>query len=76
MLACATSLSIIDKRYPDMQIHQQQITLNNSTISNVFAYAGEETFLIQKNEDLFTVFYSLPSESLTMTEVFRIPFNS
>ena len=59
-----------------MQIHQQQITLNNSTISNVFAYAGEETFLIQKNEDLFTVFYSLPSESLTMTEVFRIPFNS
>ena len=59
-----------------MQIHQQQITLNNSTISNAFAYAAEETFLIQKNEDLFTVFYSLPSESLTMSEVFRIPFNT
>ena len=59
-----------------MQIHQQQITLNNYTISNAFTYAGEETFLIQKNEDLFTVFYSLPSESLTMSEVFRIPFNT
>lgn len=59
-----------------MQIHQQPIDLKNSTVQNAFAYADEEKFLIQKREDLFTVFYSLPAESLTMSELFRIPFNN
>ena len=77
VLVCDNSLQIIDKRYPEMQIHNQDIKVT-VPIDNAFSYAQSdgEAFVIQSTEGAFSVFSKLPAESLTMTEVFRTPFGN